>query len=91
MTGSAKTRHNGAFFKFFIVNIYNLLSQVCALAKFQPRMATPDLMELQHYKVATTERSICTASIVNDNGGITRNGVTVLIERFVIFLFVSPK
>ena len=32
MTGSAKTQHNRAF----ILNIYNLLSQMYALETFQP-------------------------------------------------------
>ena len=38
VTGSAKTRHNSAFFEFLLLNIYNLHSQVCLLAKFQPHM-----------------------------------------------------
>ena len=40
VTGSAKTRHNGAFSNSLLLNIYYLLSQVYALAKFQPCMPT---------------------------------------------------
>ena len=35
VTGSMKTQHNRAFFKFLLLNIYNLLSQVYPLATFQ--------------------------------------------------------
>ena len=35
MTGSAKTGHNRIFVEFCLLNIYNLLSQVYPLAKFQ--------------------------------------------------------
>ena len=52
VTRSAKTQHNGIFF------IYNLLSQMYALAKFQPRM--PITFGVT---VVTIDRSIRTASI----------------------------
>ena len=38
--GSAKTRHNDAFSNPLVLNIYNLLSRVYALAKFQPCIPT---------------------------------------------------
>ena len=37
VTGSVKTQYNHAFLKF-LLNIYNLRSQVYLLAKFQPHM-----------------------------------------------------
>ena len=58
VTGSAKTRHNGAFFKSFII-IY--LAKCMLLPSFS--LVCQQLLELQPYKVAATERSICTASI----------------------------
>ena len=46
------------FFEFLFINIYNLLSKVYDLAKFQPHMPiTLGITAIQ------TEKSICTASI----------------------------
>ena len=66
VTGSAKTRHNREFFSnSCLLNIYNLLSQVYALEKFQPHM--PLTFRVTANKVATTERLICTASVKKIN------------------------
>ena len=49
------------FSNSLLLNIYNLLSQVYALAKFQPHMAkTFGVTALQS---SNSRRSICTASI----------------------------
>ena len=59
MTGSAKTRHDGAFYG---LNIHNLRSHMHALTKFKSHMQTNF-----PYKVATTEKLICTAGIIGEN------------------------
>ena len=47
MTGSAKTRHNSAFFK---LHFYNLHTQICVLTKFQ-------LRTLKAFKVTALQSS----------------------------------
>ena len=63
VTGSVKTGHNSIFLNSCLLNIYNLLSQVYPLAKFQLHMAiTVGVTALQ----SSNNRKInCTARKIN--------------------------
>ena len=62
MTRSAKTGHDYTFFSnSCLLNIYNLLSQVYPLAKFQIHM--PITLGVTTLQSSNNRKSICTASI----------------------------
>ena len=60
VTRSAKTRHNGAFQILYYCIILIYLAKHILWPSFN--LVCQQLLELQSYKVATTERSICTTS-----------------------------
>ena len=58
VTGSAKPDKTVHFSNSILLHFYNLHTQMYVLAEFQLC-----ILKLQPYKVAATERSICTVSI----------------------------